>query len=75
MNIYPPGPDGIWHHRVRVDRPMFIGDTERSGQITNSVSYLFKAAPNASFPKAKNGRPGETGWEVEKGFPRMVNNL
>ena len=65
---YVLGPDGLRDHRKTVRQDMdqhMTGTGTRSMETTSAVSYIFRGAPSAPFPKAKNGRIGEIGWEQE----------
>ena len=59
------GPDGLYQHRRPRKDPQFVGEGDRSHEITSNLSYLFNGPRNAPFPKAKNGRIGEVGWESQ----------
>lgn len=71
------GPEGLRPHRVTVAHdPGYVGNTTRSPEDSGSLNYLFRGPSNVPFPKAKNGRIGETGWEMEffKGFHLTQGN-
>ena len=60
------GPDNLRHHRVKVvDDAQFVGRGEQSLERTSAIDYLFRGPKNAPFPKAKNGRIGEIGYEAD----------
>ncbi len=66
--MFVSGPDGLRDHRRAVQTDMdqhMTGIGIRSMETTSAVSYIFRGAPSAPFPKAKNGRIGEIGWEQE----------
>ncbi|XP_077466429.1 protein SPMIP2 [Stigmatopora argus] len=57
------GPNGIGNYRPkRVCSPQFVEMGPWSPVATSNLSYLWRAAPHAPPPLAKQGFVGEVGW-------------
>uniref|UniRef100_A0A3Q3VUI8 Uncharacterized protein n=1 Tax=Mola mola TaxID=94237 RepID=A0A3Q3VUI8_MOLML len=57
------GPDGVGDYRPRSNYfPQSVGVGASSPEATGDLGYLWRAAPNASYPAPRRSYVGEVGW-------------
>ncbi|XP_022520300.1 uncharacterized protein C4orf45 isoform X1 [Astyanax mexicanus] len=60
------GPDGVGDYRASLnDFPHIIGEGPLSPEATGDLTYLYRAAPEASAPLPRQCYVGGVGWAVE----------
>ena len=60
------GPDGLRDQRVSVKGPYFqyVGNTEKSSESTDSISYIWRSPKYIPFPLRRSQNIGEIGWSA-----------